>query len=156
MNLVRQPQTAHHEDTKVTKPHEETCTKYSSCLRESSSLRAKPWLIASATTAAYWIAAALGAAPAPSTPIFIESAAATGLAFTHVNGATGKYYLPEMMGAGVALFDYDNDGDLDVFLVQSGAIDMGQGASAGCRLFRNDLTVSADGRRTLHFTDVTK
>jgi len=86
-------------------------------------------------------------------PLFVESAASTGLVFTHVNGATGQYYLPEMMGAGVALFDYDNDGDLDVFLVQSGAIN---GSSPpGCRLFRNDLTVSADGRRTLRFTDVT-
>jgi enediyne biosynthesis protein E4 len=87
-------------------------------------------------------------------PLFVESAASTGLVFTHVNGATGQYYLPEMMGAGVALFDYDNDGDLDVFLVQSGAID---GSSPpGCRLFRNDLTVSPDGRRTLRFTDVTR
>jgi enediyne biosynthesis protein E4 len=87
-------------------------------------------------------------------PLFVESSASTGLVFTHVNGATGRYYLPEMMGAGVALFDYDNDGDLDVFLVQSGAID---GSSPpGCRLFRNDLTVSPDGRRTLRFTDVTR
>jgi len=94
--------------------------------------------------------------PAAPDPLFVESAAATGLVFTHVNGATGKYYLPEMMGAGVALFDYDNDGDLDVFLVQSGAIDAGENAPAACRLFRNDLSVSADGRRTLRFTDVTK
>jgi hypothetical protein len=103
-----------------------------------------------------------GAVPRPSAaePLFVESAAATGLVFTHVNGATGKYYLPEMMGAGVALFDFDNDGDLDVFVVQSsaqsGAIDTSGSANAGCRLFRNDLTVSADGRRTLRFTDVTK
>jgi hypothetical protein len=95
-------------------------------------------------------------AATPAEPLFVESAAASGLAFTHVNGATGKYYLPEMMGAGVALFDFDNDGDLDVFLVQSGAIDAGGNAPAVCRLFRNDLTVSADGRRTLRFTDVTK
>src|SRR5207245_9605150 len=89
-------------------------------------------------------------------PIFVESAAATGLTFTHVNGAAGNYYLPEIMGAGVALLDYDNDGDLDVFLVQGGAIGApaAPGASA-CRLFRNDLTVSADGRRTLRFTDAT-
>jgi enediyne biosynthesis protein E4 len=103
-------------------------------------------------------AIAPGAAPSPSAaePLFVESAAATGLAFTHVNGASGKYYLPELMGAGVALFDYDNDGDLDVFVVQSGAIDAGGSAPADCRLFRNDLSVSADGRRALRFTDVTK
>src|SRR5260370_31737322 len=61
-----------------------------------------------------------------------------------------------MMGGGVAVFGYGNDGDLDVFLVESGAIDAGGSAPATCRLFRNDLTVSADGRRTLRFTDVTK
>jgi hypothetical protein len=87
-------------------------------------------------------------------PLFVERAAATGLTFKHVNGADGHFYLPEIMGAGVALFDYDNDGDLDVFVVQGGAID-GSGPATS-RLFRNDLTVGPDGRRTLHFTDVTE
>ena len=55
-------------------------------------------------------------------PIFVESSVATGLTFTHVNGATGEYYIAEEMGAGVALIDYDNDGDLDVFFVQGGTL----------------------------------
>ncbi len=56
-------------------------------------------------------------------PLFAESAAPAGLAFTRVNGASGKYYLPEMMGSGVALFDYDNDGWLDLF-VANGAVNV--------------------------------
>ncbi len=89
------------------------------------------------------------AAVVADTPLFVESSSATGLSFTHVNGASGQYYMPEVMGSGAALFDYDSDGDLDVFLVQSGSIERATG-SATSRLFRNDL---AGGR--LRFTDVT-
>ena len=89
-------------------------------------------------------------------PLFVESAASAGLHFTHVNGASGTYHLPEMMGGGVALFDYDKDGDLDVFLVQSGPLDRSPGGAATSRLFRNDLKIAADGRRSLGFTEVTE
>ena len=97
--------------------------------------------------------------PNPAASIFIESAAQAGLAFTHVSGATGQYYIAEQMGAGVALFDYDSDGDLDVFLVQGGPFEPGGKIGAThptSRLFRNDLKIAADGRRTLQFTDVTQ
>src|SRR5207237_5217100 len=56
-------------------------------------------------------------------PIFDELADKEGLKFRHFNGMTGKLFLPEVMGAGAALFDFDNDGDLDVFLVQGSTLD---------------------------------
>jgi enediyne biosynthesis protein E4 len=104
--------------------------------------------------------------------LFVESAATSGLSFTHVNGASGRYYMPEIMGAGLALFDHDNDGDLDVFLLQGGSLDSemsgtrlqprpaettlkGRTTDSVSRLFRNDLAISSAGRRQLHFTDVT-
>ena len=60
-----------------------------------------------------------------STPIFKEVAEQAGLKFQHYNGMTGKFYLPEITGSGVALFDFDNDGDLDVFLVQGNVLEPG-------------------------------
>ena len=88
-------------------------------------------------------------------PLFVESSAAAALNFTHENGASGQYYMAEQMGAGAALFDYDNDGDLDVFLVQGGALGTASTSTATSRLFRNDLAMGTDGRRRLRFTDVT-
>ena len=83
---------------------------------------------------------------------FVDRAAASGIDFTHINGMSGQLYMPEILGPGVALFDYDNDGDLDVYLVQSGGFDRRQ---ANDRLYRNDLVSAAGATRSLHFTDIT-
>ena len=103
-------------------------------------------------------------APAAPTPLefqpFVERAEASGLHFVHVNGRSGRFYQPEVMGPGAALFDYDADGDLDVYLVQGGPLPRAEEAPSdsaplGGRLYRNDLQVEADGTRTLRFADVT-
>src|SRR5262249_28001627 len=77
---------------------------------------------------------------------FVDATAQTGLDFTHVNGMTGQFYYPEVIAPGVALFDFDNDGDLDVFLVQGGSFQETTSSpisagSRGGRLYRNDLDV---------------
>jgi hypothetical protein len=59
------------------------------------------------------------APPAVSSPPgkFVDITARSGVTFHYQASHTSKKYLPETMGAGVALFDYDNDGRLDIFLV---------------------------------------
>src|SRR6202047_3491632 len=53
---------------------------------------------------------------------FVDVSSAIGLHFQYVSSHTLKHYLPETMGAGVALFDYDNDGHLDIFLVNGASL----------------------------------
>jgi len=89
---------------------------------------------------------------------FADVTMQSGLAVVHTNGATGGLLLPEVIGPGGALFDFDNDGDLDLFAVQGSGPSTGSGQDAqrsGPRLYRNDLRVDSNGTRTIHFTDVT-
>jgi hypothetical protein len=97
---------------------------------------------------------ASGAAGASRQPEwFVDRAADAAIDFVHVNGMSGQLYMPEILGPGVAFFDYDNDEDLDIYLVQGGGFERRQ---SNDRLYRNDLAVHADGTRTLRFTDMTK
>ena len=99
----------------------------------------------------------------PAVEWFVDRAAASGLDFVHFNGMSGSFYQPEMMGPGAGLLDYDNDGDLDVYLAQGELLGSGtplvplpEGQPPGDRLYRNDLEVRPDGTRMLRFTDVTE
>jgi enediyne biosynthesis protein E4 len=98
-------------------------------------------------------------------PWFVDRAGQSGLDFVHFNGMSGQFDYAEIIGPGAAMFDYDNDGDLDVFLVQGRMLGAGtpvlplspqSAAQLRGRLYRNDLTVNQDGTRTVHFTDVTE
>jgi hypothetical protein len=100
----------------------------------------------------------LGATPASSTsPLFEDVTSNSGIRFKHESSRTSQKYLPESMGAGVAMFDYDNDGWLDLFFVNGAKIldPMPRGSSPDKsdprfwnRLYHNN----GDGT----FTDVTE
>jgi enediyne biosynthesis protein E4 len=98
------------------------------------------------------------ARPSIDGPWFADATAAAGLAFTHHNGRTGQFYYPEVISPGVALFDAEGDGDLDVLLIQSADLVSGNTQAPSpstSRFFRSDLRVRADGTRSLSFTDAT-
>ncbi len=75
---------------------------------------------------------------------------AAGIDFVHENGASAEKYMPETMGSGALIFDYDNDGRADILFVNGGSfIDTDVARRARHRLYRND------GGRAIRFTDVT-
>jgi hypothetical protein len=79
---------------------------------------------------------------------FADGTAYAGIAFRHNSGAFGRKYLPETMSSGLALFDFDNDGWLDVFFANGAPWPGRPGPATPGALYRNDR----DGT----FTDVTK
>jgi len=77
---------------------------------------------------------------------FVDVTRAAGIDFVQVNGATGEAWLPETMGSGVGLLDYDGDDDLDLLFIQSKPWKV-EGDAPTMRLYRND--------GNWKFTDVT-
>jgi hypothetical protein len=79
---------------------------------------------------------------------FTDATQQLGAAFRHTDGRSGRKYFVEPLGAGVALFDYDNDGDVDIYFVNGtdlpGATSLQPPKNA---LYRND---------GLKFTDATE
>jgi hypothetical protein len=81
---------------------------------------------------------------------FEEVALELGVEWQHDAGVQeGRFWFPEIMGGGAALLDYDGDGDLDLYLVQSGRLDAADVTVPTNKLFRNDLSDSGQ------FVDVT-
>jgi enediyne biosynthesis protein E4 len=111
----------------------------------------RPWLGVSTLAAGIWCAGssaplpaaaqrATGSAqsPAVQTVRFENVAAQAGLDFRHVNGASADRHLYEIMGSGGLFFDYDNDGWVDIFLVDGGSLtDPAIDRMARHRLYRN-------------------
>jgi hypothetical protein len=98
-------------------------------------------------------------ASADDTPRFVDVAADAGVDFVYRNGMTGRFWFPEIMGGGVGLLDYDNDGRLDIYLVQGGLMPGTEGdptAAGGDRLYRNESARDDEGRWVARFRDVTR
>jgi hypothetical protein len=98
--------------------------------------------------------AASGNPPSPTpqvsaSALFEDVAARSGVSFVHVKGGTGKFYFIESTPAGCAFLDYDNDGFLDILLLQSGSSEPPDKVKdrPHCALYHNN----GDGT----FTDVT-
>ena len=82
------------------------------------------YLLPSCRLAGLFSPAELLTPASPSTSLFDSVPPSTsGITWKHVNGRSASSYLPETTGAGCAFLDYDNDGWMDIYLVNSGRCD---------------------------------
>ena len=70
---------------------------------------------------------------------FMDVTNTTGLDFISTCGTLPSSEILEISGGGIALFDYDNDNDPDLFIANGATLESPR-QGPGCRLFRNDST----------------
>ena len=73
----------------------------------------------------------------PSPFRFAEIAAESGINFIHFSGMTAEKYFPTANGSGVAIFDYDNDGKLDLYFATATLLPLGTAKKGPNRLYKN-------------------
>ncbi len=83
----------------------------------------------------------------PSPFRFAEIAQQAGIDFVHFSGMTAERYAPTANGSGVAIFDYDNDGKLDLYFATGTLLPLGTARKGPNRLYKN--------LGNNHFRDVT-
>src|SRR5437868_1802399 len=97
---------------------------------------------------------------AAASDIFVDATEASSVNFVHTNGMKGEYYFAEIIGSGVAVFDYDNDGRVDILVLNGAALgetrSSDTSSSCSARLFHNELTVGESGAPAVKFKDVTE
>lgn len=120
--------------------------------------RAGPISIGSLVVVAIALGGLLPGAPATDSPGFLDVTDGAGIRFLHFTGAFGKKYLPETMGPGVCVLDFDHDGRQDLVFVNGTAWPGHRSPHAGSvSLYRNvgggrfkDVTAAARLARRLY------
>lgn len=82
---------------------------------------------------------------------FTDQTQQSGIHFKHTNGASEEKHLPETMGSGGLFFDYNNDGHLDIYLVNSGTLSR----ASESRRHPNDMNVLYRNKGDGTFVDTT-